>query len=129
MAATLLGTVGIWGITSSESNKGFIVEEINDDTKNETAPIRDHQGERVGRVDYDESLDITVKGEFTSTSGYSGKISAALVINNTIAGTHLQSSTSGQTLVNSVSRTRKRDAWQGLEIKAELLPNYPAAAS
>ena len=129
MAATLLGTVGIWAITSSEATKGIIIKEINDETKNETAPVRSHQGDRVGRSDYDESLDITVKGDFTSVSPFTGKISAALVINNTIAGTHLQSSASGQTLTNSVNRTRKNDEWQGIEIKAELLPNFTSGGS
>jgi hypothetical protein len=125
MPATLLGTVGSWGIASDET--GLIVEQIDDVSRNEKSYLKDKSGCRIGRADYDESVEIDVKGKLTAASPWSQKIAAALTIANTITSGHLQTASTGQTLVGEVARTRNQEDWRGLSFKAEMLPFFPGA--
>lgn len=125
MSATLLGTVGKWGINSAET--GLIVEAIDDTSKNKKSYVTDRFGCRTGRSDYDESIEITIRGKLTYASPWAQKLSANLTIANTISTGHLQTSETGRTLIDEVQRTRANEDWQGLVVTAELLPFFGAS--
>lgn len=124
MAATLVGTVGIHGIDDDET--GMIVNALDDTSKMQTNWMKDKSGERVGCADYDESMEMTIKGSITATSGWSQKLSAEISMTNTIAATHLNASSTGQTLIREVQRTRTNEGWQEISVTAEMLPFFPS---
>jgi hypothetical protein len=125
MSATLIGTVGIWGIASAETV--VIIEGLDDVSSNQKNYIKDRVGCRTGRSDYDESIKITVRGKVPATGGFSAKLQGALVLSNTIPATHLIGSGTGRTLIDEVSKTRQNEDWQGITIEAEMLPFFPGA--
>jgi hypothetical protein len=125
MSATLIGTVGVWGIPSAETV--VIILGLDDVTKDQKSFIKDRVGCRVGRVDYDESIAITVRGQVPSSGAFSGKLQGALTISNTIAATHLNTSNTGRTLIDEVSKTRQNEDWQGITIESEMLPFFPGS--
>jgi hypothetical protein len=123
MAATLLGTVGIHGIAADET--GLIIHKLDDESKNKKNFLENRSGERVGRADYDESIEIEIAGKLTATSPWGQKLSAVLTITNTIAATHLVSILTGKTYVDNVKRSRKNDDWNEIAVSAEMLPFFP----
>lgn len=126
IALTLLGTVGIFGIGADES--GMIVESIDDTSKKKTKDVLSRQGNRIGRSDYDYSIDISIKGKIAATSGWAQKISAELTIANAISAAHLPTDTpAGKTYIDEVKRSRAVEDWIGLDISAEMLPFFPSA--
>ena len=125
MSATLLGTVGVWGIGSAET--GLIIESIDDTSKKQSNYVKDKSGCRVGRADYDESMEITLKGQITSSTPFAQKVSAELTMTNTISAGHLQAATAGRTYIDEVQRTRGREDWVGITVNAEMLPFFPGA--
>lgn len=124
MAATLVGTVGIHGIDDDET--GMIINALDDTSKMQTNWMKDKSGERVGCADYDESMEMTIKGSIASTSPWSQKLSAEISMTNTIAATHLNASSTGQTLIREVQRTRTNEGWQEISVTAEMLPFFPS---
>jgi hypothetical protein len=124
MAATLIGTVGTWGIASSEAATGIIIESIDDTSKKQSNYVRDKTGERIGRSDYDESMEIQLKGKMTSSTPFSQKISGNLTMVNTITSGHLQTASAGRTLIDEVQRTRASEDWIGVSVTAEMLPFF-----
>lgn len=127
MAAKLLGDVGIWAIASDEVSKGMIIEKIDDTSKKKTKDLLNHRGERIGRSDYDESMEISLSAKLTALTPFSQKLSGDLVMNNAILATHL-TGTGGRTLIDEVKRSRSQEDWVGVDVDAELLPYYAAAA-
>jgi hypothetical protein len=125
MPATLLGTTGTHGIASDESANGLIIESISETSKKQSNFIKDKSGQRVGRADYDESIEIVVKGELTSATPFAQKLSAQLVLANAISAAHLQAATAGKTYIDEVQRERGREDWAGITVNAELLPFFP----
>jgi hypothetical protein len=123
MPATLIGTVGVWGIAADET--GMIIDKLDDNSRNEKNYMKDRVGCRVGRSDYDESMEITIGGKITATSPWSQKISGELTITNTISSGYLQTSNTGQTLIDDVQRSRANEDWIKIEVKAEMLPFFP----
>lgn len=124
MAATLIGTVGIHGIAADET--GMIIKSLDDTSKNKKNWLRSRVGERQGRADYDESIEIEMKGVISSSSGWSQKLSAVLTITNTISAGHLNSVLTGKTLIDEVKRSRKDEDWNEIAVSAEMLPFFPA---
>lgn len=129
MSATLVelkGTVGVHGIGADET--GLIIRTIKDKTRKQSNYSKNRVGNRVGRADYDHSIEITIEGEITATSGFSQKVSAALVMSNTISSAHLPTDAgTGQTLIDDVERTREREGWQDVSVSAEMLPCFPTS--
>lgn len=123
MAATLLGTVGIHGIGADET--GMIIKSLDDTSKNQKNFMKNRVGERVGRADFDESIEIEIKGCITATAGWTQKLSAVLTIANSIAANHLQSALTGKTYVDEVKRSRKDEDWNEISVSAEMLPFFP----
>lgn len=123
MAATLTGTVGIHGIASNET--GLIIEGLDDTSKKQTNWMKDKSGERVGRADYDESIEIELTGCITATSGWSQKLSAVWSLTNTISAAHLNAITTGKTLIDEVKRSRKNEEWNKITVTGEMLPFFP----
>jgi len=125
MAATLIGTVGIHGITADET--GLIIESLDDTSKVQKSWMKDKIGQRVGRADFDESIEISIKGSIASATPWSQKLSAVLTLTNTISAGFINAATAGKTLIDEVQRTRKNEGWQGISITAEMLPFFPTA--
>lgn len=123
MPATLIGTVGIHGIAADET--GLIIESLDDTSKKQSNFQKNRIGERVGRADYDESMEIEISGSITAAGGFSQKLSAAWTLTNTIAATFLNASSAGKTLIDEVKRTRKNEEWNKITISGEMLPFFP----
>ena len=123
MPATLIGTVGVHGIATAET--GMIVTKIDDTSKCQKNWMKNNVGERVGRADYDESMEIQIEGQLTAATPWSQKLSAVLTLANTIAASHLTSILTGKTLIDEVKRTRASEAWMGISVSAEMLPFFP----
>ncbi len=127
MSATLvalIGTVGIHGISADET--GMIIRSLKDTTKKKTNDQKNRVGNRVGRADYDHSIEIALEGEVTATSGWSQKVSAELAMTNAISAAHLPTGAgTGQTLIDQVERSREREGWQDISVQAEMLPCFP----
>jgi hypothetical protein len=128
MPATLLGEVGSWGIASDELDNGIIVESIDETSKNQKNWLRDKVGQRTGRADYDESVEIVIKGKVTAATPFSQKLSDDLVLSNLITSTHLQAAAGGRTLIDEVQKGAENEGWKGITVNAELLPFMGADA-
>jgi hypothetical protein len=124
MPATLIGTVGIHGIAADET--GMVIQSLDDDSRMETNYLKNRIGERVGRSDYDESIEIEIKGKITAATPWTQKLSSVLTMTNTIAANHLVSVLTGKTLINNVKRSRVNDDWNEISVSAEMLPFFPA---
>lgn len=123
MPATLIGTVGIHGIAADET--GLIIKSLDDTSKNQKNWMKNRVGERVGRADYDESMEIEIKGCITAASPWAQKLSAVLTITNTISAGFLNTVLPGKTLIDEVKRTRKDEDWTEISVSAEMLPFFP----
>lgn len=123
MPATLIGTVGVHGIAADET--GLIIQKLDDASKNQKNFLKNRVGERVGRADFDESIEIEIMGCMTAASPWTQKLSAVLTITNTIALNHLVTVLTGKTLINEVKRSRKNDDWNEISVSAEMLPFFP----
>jgi hypothetical protein len=119
---TLLGTTGQHGIAADET--GMLISKLEDVSKKRSNPQFNRVGNRIGKVDFDESIEIDIEGEITVATPWAQKISAELVLTNTIAATHIQQTSAGKTYVDEVKRSRTRDKWIDINVKAEMLPNY-----
>ena len=95
MAATLLGTVGAWGVASAEP--GLIISDWEHVTSSEKVYTRTINGSRKGAAFFDESIGIKVNGLIPSVTPFSGKIAASITLANAAATTHLQTA-SGATI-------------------------------
>lgn len=123
MPATLIGTVGIHGIAADET--GLIIKSLDDTSKNQKNYMKNRVGERVGRADYDESIEIELKGCITAASPWAQKLSAVLTLANTISAGYLNTVLTGKTLIDEVKRTRKDEDWNEISVSAEMLPFFP----
>ncbi len=123
MPATLIGTVGIHGIAADET--GMIIKSLEDTSKNQKNWMKNRVGERVGRADFDESIEIEIKGCMTASTPWTQKLSAVLTITNTIAANHLNTVLTGKTLIDEVKRSRKDEDWNEISVSAEMLPFFP----
>ena len=124
MSANLIGTVGQWGIAAAETSIGIIIEGIDETTRNEKNYIKDISGQRVGRSEFDESIEVKLSGKTTSTSPFSTKLGANIVLGNTIAANSLYNNNTGRTVVNEVKRTASNEDWRGVEVDIEVLPFF-----
>ena len=124
MAANLIGTTGLWGIGSAETSIGVIIEGIEETSRNEKNYLKDIVGQRMGRSDYDESIEVKLSGKLTSNSPFSTKLGANITLANTIASNHLYSHNTGRTVVNEVKRSASNEDWRGVEADIEVLPFF-----
>lgn len=126
MSATLvelLGTVGIHGIAADEA--GLIIRSIKEKSRKQSNFLKNRLGNRVGRADYDHSIEIALEGEITATSGFAQKVSAELALTNAIAADHLPSGAgTGLTLIDEVERSSERESWKDISCSAEMLPAF-----
>ncbi len=129
MSATLvelLGDVGVHGIAADET--GLILRSIKQKTRKQSNFLKNRVGNRVGRADYDHSIEISMEGEVTSTAAFAQKVSAELAITNAIASTHLPTGAgTGLTLIDDVEVTLERESWKDLSLSAEMLPAFGVA--
>ena len=124
MAANLIGTYGSWGIALNETNIGIIIESIDDTTRNEKKYLKDISGQRMGRSEYDESIETKLSGKLTSSTPFSTKLGANIALTNAIASNSLYNNNTGRTVVNEVKRTRSNEDWAGIEVDVEMLPFF-----
>lgn len=124
MSANLIGTVGTWGIAAAETSIGIIIEGIDETSRNEKNYLKNTSGERMGRSDYDESIEVKLSGKMTSNSPFSTKLGANITLANTIASNHLYNNNTGRTVVNEVKRSSANEDWRGIEVDIEVLPFF-----
>jgi hypothetical protein len=124
MAANLIGTVGLWGIAAAETSIGVIIESIDETSRNEKNYLKDIYGQRMGRSDYDESIEGKLTGKLTSSSPFSTKLGANITLANAIVSNHLYNNNTGRTVVNEVKRSYSNEDWRGVEIDVEVLPFF-----
>ena len=124
MAANLIGTYGSWGISAAETSIGIIIEGIDETTRNEKNYLRNTVGERMGRSDYDESIEVKLSGAITSNSPFSTKLGANITLANTIVSSSLYGNNAGRTLVNEAKRTSANEDWKRVEVDIEVLPFF-----
>jgi len=123
MSATLTGTVvGIWGLASAETAQGIIIESLEEASDSEKSYVRNHSGERVGRSDYDERIDVSIAAEVLTGSSFSQKLAAELTLTNSISLANINPAGPGKTLISSYRRTRNREDWEKVQVEAEVLP-------
>ena len=124
MSANLIGTVGAWGIAAAETSIGIIIEGIDETTRNEKNYLKNVYGERMGRSDFDESIEVKLSGKITSTSPFTTKLGANITLANTIVSNSLFNNNTGRTVVNEVKRTASNEDWRGIEVDIEVLPFF-----
>jgi hypothetical protein len=122
MSATLLSTVGNFGVAADET--GMIIESVSQESRSEMAYTRTRQGARQGLSCYDESVLLRHRGLMASTAGFSSKLAAALTLANAAATTHINATSTGKTVLMSVSRERLIEGFETLEIASEFLPAF-----
>lgn len=122
MSATLLSTVGNFGVAADET--GMIIETVSQESRSEMVYTRTRQGARQGLSSYDESVLLRHRGLMAITSGFSSKLAASLTLQNAGAITHLQATTVGKTVLMGVTRERAIEGFETLEISSELLPAF-----
>jgi len=124
MSANLIGTVGSWGIGAAETSIGIIIEGIDETSRNEKNFLKDISGQRMGRSDFDESIEVKLSGAITSSNAFSTKLGANITLANTIASTHLYNNNTGRTLVDEVKKTSQNEDWKRIEVDIEVLPFF-----
>jgi hypothetical protein len=124
MAANLIGVVGSWGIAAAETSIGIIIEGLDETTRNEKKYLKDIVGQRMGRSEYDESIEIKLSGKLPSSTPFSTKLGANIALTNAIASNSLYNNNTGRTVVNEVKRTRSNEDWSGVEVDVEMLPFF-----
>lgn len=124
MSANLIGTVGSWGIASAETSIGIIIEGIDETTRNEKNYIKDNVGQRTGRSEYDESIEVKLSGKLTSSAPFTTKLGANITLANTIVSNSLYNNNTGRTVVNEVKRTGANEDWKRIEVDIEVLPFF-----
>jgi hypothetical protein len=124
MSANLIGTVGSWGIAAAETSIGIIIEGIDETTRNEKNYLKDIYGQRMGRSDFDESIEVKLSGKLTSSAPFTTKLGANITLANTIVSNSLFNNNTGRTVVNEVKRTASNEDWRGIEVDIEILPFF-----
>jgi len=124
MAANLIGTVGIWGISADEITLGIIIETIDEDLGNQTKYIKDRIGQRTGRSEYDEFIKVKLAGKLHATTPFTTKMGANIVLGNTIATNCLYNNNSGRTLLGPIKKSSKNEDWKAIDIEVEILPFF-----
>lgn len=118
MAATFLGTTGNWGIPQDEA--GILINDLSFDFSNQEKPVLDRGGEIIGLAFYQSKVEIKLSGLVAKTSGFSGKIGAALTLANAIPG-HLLA-TGGTTILGQVSRSLNNEDFEKIDLTATHYP-------
>jgi hypothetical protein len=121
MAATLAGTVGVFGVASAET--GMIILDWEHQSGCEKVFTRTIAGSRKGAAFFDESIGIKVSGLIPSTTPFSGKIAATITLANAAATTHLQTA-SGSTILMGVTLARRIDNWASINLDAEYIAEW-----
>jgi hypothetical protein len=124
MSANLIGTVGSWGIAAAETSLGIIIEGIDETTRNEKNYLKNVSGERMGRSDFDESIEVKLSGKLTSSAPFTTKLGANITLANTIVSNSLYNNNTGRTVVNEVKRTASNEDWRSIEVDIEILPFF-----
>jgi hypothetical protein len=121
MSATLLSTVGVFGVAADET--GMIIESVSQESRGEMVYTRTRQGARQGLALYDESILMRHRGLMASTAPFSSKLAAVLTLANAAGGTHLNV-TGGKAVCMSVTRERQIEGFETLEVASEQLPAF-----
>jgi hypothetical protein len=115
MAATELGTVGIWGIGADET--GILITDHSFDFSDSEKLVLDRSGEIIGMGLYQPKIECKISGLVPSASAFSGKIAAALTLANAIPD-HAQASSGGSTILRTLSRSANNEDWEKIELGA-----------
>lgn len=120
MSATLIGTAPKWGIENDETS--LIIESIDYDYKIKEKPVLNKQGETTGLVLYDETCDVSLKGEIPAAGAPSIKLASTLALANAIPDQFSTTPAAGRTVVKSVKISKAREDMQKFEASATFYP-------
>ena len=105
----------------------MVIESFDATTKKQSNFLKNRVGNRIGRADYDHSIEISFKGAITAASPFAQKVSAELTLTNTLSIAHLPTGAgTGKTLIDEIQSTRGREDWQNVSVQAEMLPCFGA---
>jgi hypothetical protein len=119
MAATSLGTVGVFGIASDES--GFVIHDLSWSFSAEQKEFLNRSGEIIGLARFKEKVDVKMSGFIPSSAPFSGKISAVLTITNAMPA-HKQQAAGGSTIITEITRSLNNEDFEKIEISATHYP-------
>ncbi len=115
MAATELGTVGVWGIGADQT--GLLITDHSFDFSDSEKLVLNKSGEVIGMGLYQEKVEIKISGLVPKTSAFSGKIAAVLALGNAIPA-HAQTTTGGATILRTVARASNNEDWEKIDLSA-----------
>ncbi|MEI7911237.1 MAG: hypothetical protein WCK77_16500 [Verrucomicrobiota bacterium] len=115
MAATELGTVGVWGIGADQT--GLLITDHAFDFSDSEKLVLNKSGEVIGMGLFQEKVECKVSGLVPKTSAFSGKIAAVLALGNAIPA-HAQTMTGGATILRTVSRASNNEDWEKIDLSA-----------
>jgi hypothetical protein len=122
MAATELGTTGVWGINADES--GMLISDISYDYSQKDRPVLSKIGEVIGVALWQQKCDIKFSGLIPDSAPFASKLGAVLTIANTIPD-HMASS-GGKTVLMGLSRKAAQEDFQQVDVSAV---NWPLMAA
>lgn len=126
MAATLIGTTGVFGVDDEET--GLLVESLeftyDADEKNQLSK----QGEVKGLVFYNETVSCALKGEVPTTSPFSGKIMGSLSLAAAIPAHHQATITGARNVIMpGLKRSLSREDFEKIDIPSKIFPLIAAS--
>lgn len=120
MSATLIGTTGSWGIPLDES--GLILETIEYDYKDKEKAVLNKVGETIGYSFYDEMVETSLKGLATSTTPFSGTLTANLALANAIPDHLVGTVTGGRNLIRTIKKSLNIEDFVKFDIMSRYCP-------
>ena len=115
MAATELGTVGVWGIGADQT--GLLITDHSFDFSDSEKLVLNKSGEVIGMGLFQEKVECKVSGLVPKTAAFSGKIAAVLALGNAIPA-HAQTITGGATILRTVARASNNEDWEKIDLSA-----------
>ena len=115
MAATELGTHGVWGIAADQT--GILITDHSFDFSDQEKLVLNRSGEIIGMGTYQEKIECKVSGLIPASAPFSGKISAAITLANAIPA-HAQNTTGGSTILRTLSRSSNNEDWEKIDLGA-----------
>src|SRR5687768_16835104 len=120
MAATLIGTTGVWGITDDET--GIIVESLDFDYQTKEKEQLNKQGEVSGLSMYGETVAVSLRGQVPTATPFTGKTAGTLTIANDIPAHSTATLTSARCVIKNVKRGSAREDFESLEVGGTIYP-------
>ncbi len=116
--ATVLGTVGVFGLT--EDQQGILLESQDIDYKPDSKVQRDYRGVKVGIIFYDDQVDISMKGYIPRENPTDIKVAQTLALANTVPDHGLADVNSGTNVVTGIKIGLKNEDLASFEVSSTI---------